>query len=886
MKNKSIYLITFAILANLFLANFASAQTLPANPLPGLNQNQANVILDANALRSAQTDPDACRTFRKLVQQVYPGTAKAIWDAEMAPPDDFNKKGYCAVVPAAYADYLDADLTKPSGIDPLGLYGQANAIPPEFTNIEVQIRQGKGITSATVAKAEAQYEQDQINAGASGASNFIGRMIASLLDVTAALLGLIMATAGSIFNSAVSNIINVTTLPQVVIIGWTIIRDICDMFFILAMIVIAVAAILRIEKYDYRHLLREVVINALLLNFSLVIALTILNAVNFLAAVFYSNGLGVDIFKTMLTIVNPVNDFGTIQQGGWQAALVLGLGKNLFMLVGTCVFVALAGMFVIRLVGLYVLIIFSPIAYVARILPSTEKFSEEWWEKFIKYLIWAPVSLFMIRLTILVVHGVGQNTTIVGNGVLGNSGFGSNFTGTSGNDSSFYYFILCAFLAAAFLVAEEAGMVGSKQFISMAEKAGHWASHTAFEMGDRKLASWATSGNRFKRALSYGSIGAWKKGREMSIHHKEEEAYTEAAGIRADQYGKVFGGPGDFGRLSQYQRLAQEKKRFENIVDKAEIVAQVKEAFEHGHYDKAVGGMLRLAAQGDINEIPLALDDPDAPRDAAGNLIGRKSYVSSGEGLKKVLMDTIGKEKGEDYAMRMAADIGKVAEQQEQYLYSGVGKFNEVTGKYDSRTEPDRQDYATIQRSKSNMQGRVRNLGRLDAFEEYISVDNRQVSTGPVDMSFLKSIGPDQMQEDERMGNASRHANIVINGSQRVMREAPLSWVTAAQQLADAVVKEDVTEIERIRIAAVSEPENYDVQTMKPSHAAEFFRSNPSYVGQAKYSSLERFSRLDDNEPILINLMSPTERTRRGVTPPPPTPPAPAPVPPGPAPTP
>lgn len=129
-----------------------------------------------------------------------------------------------------------------------------------------------------------------------------------------------------------------------------------------------------------------------------------------------------------------------------MGAVTAGLGKNVFMLLGAVVFLALTGMFVIRLVGLYVLIIFSPIAFVANILPATSKFSQQWWSQFIKYLIWAPVALFMIRLTILVVQNDSQ----------------FQYTQGGAPDSSFTYFILCGFLAAAFLVAQQAGMVGSK----------------------------------------------------------------------------------------------------------------------------------------------------------------------------------------------------------------------------------------------------------------------------------------------------------------------------------------------------------------------------------------------------------------------------------------
>src|SRR3989338_453871 len=50
--------------------------------------------------------------------------------------------------------------------------------------------------------------------------------------------------------------------------GWTVVRDVSNMFFIIVLLVIAVATIFKVESYSYRALLPKLLIMAILINFS------------------------------------------------------------------------------------------------------------------------------------------------------------------------------------------------------------------------------------------------------------------------------------------------------------------------------------------------------------------------------------------------------------------------------------------------------------------------------------------------------------------------------------------------------------------------------------------------------------------------------------------
>ncbi len=387
-------------------------------------------------------------------------------------------------------------------------------IPIEMQAVRASIVNGTGINQTGIAEAAADMKKFQDPANV--ISQVIGWILDFVASIISAVLAIVTSIAGSIFSEVVGNIINITTLPRAVNIGWMVVRDICNMFFILALIVIGFGVILRLKNYqEYGHLLRDLIIAALLVNFSQVIAVTIMNAVNFLAAVFYQDGMGKQIASTAFAQAWPAEDFRLIVTGGSSTALVLSLGKIFYQLVSAVVFIALAGMFIIRLVGLYILIIFSPIAYVANILPATKKYAEEWWSHFLKYLIWAPVALFMIRLDTLVISD-GFSWTGWKNG--------------QGNGTAFIYFIEIAFLAAAVLVAKQAGMVGGDMIMSGVSgaknlmKKGAWAGVKAGANYGAEVYK-ARTGREIRPAKW---IEGWKESREINRAARETAGMTKA----------------------------------------------------------------------------------------------------------------------------------------------------------------------------------------------------------------------------------------------------------------------------------------------------------------------------------------------------------------------
>src|SRR3989338_8231957 len=104
--------------------------------------------------------------------------------------------------------------------------------------------------------------------------NVIKTITASPILISIGIMAALMTVLfGAINSLIIGAIVALTSYNNFVkessIIGaWVIIRDLCNMFFILILLVVAFAAILRIESYQWKKILPKLLIMAVLINFS------------------------------------------------------------------------------------------------------------------------------------------------------------------------------------------------------------------------------------------------------------------------------------------------------------------------------------------------------------------------------------------------------------------------------------------------------------------------------------------------------------------------------------------------------------------------------------------------------------------------------------------
>ena len=265
---------------------------------------------------------------------------------------------------------------------------------------------------------------DQVIGWVSGkALLFVSSTISMLLG---AVFGFILYLEAQIIDHIISPANFSFTNSPVVTLGWGITRDLANMFFILILLVIAFATVLKIQSYAIKQLWWKVLVAALLINFSLVIAGFVIDFTQILTTFFLKHATGGGSFGTITTrlassmqILNFYNpaapktvwgmDGGIAQFGASAIAGFLGIILTLVGLVIT-VFVFGAAMIflIVRILYIWFLLIVAPLVWMLWILPATSEYFKQWWDNFIKWTFFAPVYVFMIYLSLSIFEANGK----------------------------------------------------------------------------------------------------------------------------------------------------------------------------------------------------------------------------------------------------------------------------------------------------------------------------------------------------------------------------------------------------------------------------------------------------------------------------------------------
>jgi len=234
----------------------------------------------------------------------------------------------------------------------------------------------------------------------------IGWAVSAVLSVIAyvltAVIGLLITLVVALLIQVAqfSNIINVPTVIE----GWVIVRDLCNMLFILILLVIAFATILRIESYNYKKILPKLLIMAVLINFSRtifglfidfsqVIMLTFVNA--------FSAGGGhfISIFQTNMLLSIQTTTASDFNVSAWATSMSIIAGVIAAIITLIVVSVMLA-ILVMRIIMLWIYTIFSPLVFMGFAVPAIQKYTGKIWEDFVKQLVVGPVLAFFIWLAL------------------------------------------------------------------------------------------------------------------------------------------------------------------------------------------------------------------------------------------------------------------------------------------------------------------------------------------------------------------------------------------------------------------------------------------------------------------------------------------------------
>lgn len=210
--------------------------------------------------------------------------------------------------------------------------------------------------------------------------------------------------------------------------GWTAVRNISNLVFIFFLLYIAIKTILGLG--DWKKSVVPVIIVALLINFSLFFTKIVIDASNILAYQFYNNigapdatpiisesTIGFQARSISQHIVGDINPQQLAQVSTYQGWEGLGgdaaslffffIAAATILLVIAYVLFKAAFLMLGRLIAFWILMMFSPLAFLGFAFPQAQKITGEWTKKLTDQALVAPVFLFFLYLiSIIVASGV------------------------------------------------------------------------------------------------------------------------------------------------------------------------------------------------------------------------------------------------------------------------------------------------------------------------------------------------------------------------------------------------------------------------------------------------------------------------------------------------
>ncbi|MDD3711588.1 MAG: DMT family transporter [Patescibacteria group bacterium] len=197
--------------------------------------------------------------------------------------------------------------------------------------------------------------------------------------------------------------------------GWIVVRDLCNMFFVLILLIIAFASILRIESYNLKTWLPKLVIMAVLINFSKlicgllidftqVVMLTFINAIKDIAGTNLTDMLGISKILTA-----SKENGGDITAMSIIGSMILAL---VIVIIATVVILTMLVMLVMRMIMIWIYVVLSPLAYLLASFPQGQQYSQRWWSDFSKNLIIGPVLAFFLWLSFASLGGLNSKKDI------------------------------------------------------------------------------------------------------------------------------------------------------------------------------------------------------------------------------------------------------------------------------------------------------------------------------------------------------------------------------------------------------------------------------------------------------------------------------------------
>jgi hypothetical protein len=331
---------------------------------------------------------------------------------------------------------------------------------------------------------------------------------------------------------------------------WYILRDFVNMFFIFGLVYIGFKMILDADNSNTRRWLVNLIIAAILINFSLFITKTVVDFSNNIATQIAASGfpgewaenewgryykvnlgdysLGLMGVKDILNCQINANGCG----GGWGYIF----GTAIFFLITAFVLAAGAFLLMIRFIALTMFILVSPLMFVSWILPPISDTMSKYWHAFMSRAFFAPIYFLFIYFSFEVLVGLQETLDISSGGGKWAKTFSTAAADGKALDAAQstlpYFFIMCGFMIGSLMIAQKLGADGANSAMSL----GHSLKNKAISY-TKKGAGAGTAGLAARAGRNIVGRGAHVLTQNEKFKSLAARSALGSAAYKAAQYG-------------------------------------------------------------------------------------------------------------------------------------------------------------------------------------------------------------------------------------------------------------------------------------------------------------------------------------------------------------
>ncbi|MBU4360596.1 hypothetical protein KKA66_01970, partial [Patescibacteria group bacterium] len=321
-----------------------------------------------------------------------------------------------------------------------------------------------------------------------------------LISISSWIAQEIIYVVGQLLLIAISILIKVAGFnefvdAEIVKTGWVIVRDVANLAIVISLLIIAFYTVINKQSFHYKTMLPKLILAAILVNFSKsitgllidfgqIVMMYFVHAFEGIAAGNLTYGFGIE---DMMSVRNVAEAQGA-EVNDWNVfgALVLAV---IMVVVALGVVVSMAVMLLARVITLWILIIFSPLAFVGALVPGLDAITGDWWDRLKKNIIFGPTLAFLFWLSMTVISGITGASRMMNLEMSSQEYLAGGRGNTSAVDYAYFasqvsspqrvfdYMVTVGLLIMTLTVAQKAGVVGASvagKWEAKMKGAGQW----------------------------------------------------------------------------------------------------------------------------------------------------------------------------------------------------------------------------------------------------------------------------------------------------------------------------------------------------------------------------------------------------------------------------